>query len=324
MGVALADWVSLLNQEYLADFVASGGASVKIAVAAPATIPAAIRAVGDAAAAANYVTVSVDARRAKVYMIHQVFHEAALQVDWDALTERWVRTRLPAAGIRLPEGVPLDAAEAIAEANEMSGGEFLASAKRIIRNGIIHDYSMCKEFRIAMASLCTASVDPQDVAPTDADVVRQWLRGEKPNLAALKRLEIYQRIGRHNARLLLGSLAVWLARTGYAGLTLLADISAVVADAPEEGQPIRYTRATILDTYEVIRQFIDDTDELSHIMTVFFAGPGFADSPKRGISNYSALRMRVADDVRDRDRANPLNAMVRLDAAPSLEEAHAA
>src|SRR2546426_4511327 len=36
---------------------------------------------------------------------------------------------------------------------------------------------------------------------------------------------IYQRIARHNARLLLGSLALWLSEVGYAGLALLLDLN---------------------------------------------------------------------------------------------------
>ena len=76
---------------------------------------------------------------------------------------------------------------------------------------------------------------------------------------------------------------------------------------------VRYTRSTVLDTYEVLRQFIDDTDEMSHLIVMAVAGPGLLDDPKRSVDNYTALKLRIVDEVRDRNRANPLNAMVRID-----------
>jgi hypothetical protein len=173
-----------------------------------------------------------------------------------------------------------------------------------------------------MAMLCWGQINPQNVTPTDADLVKRWLTGERANLPQLKRVQIYQKIARHNARLLLGSLAVWLRQVGYSGLTLLIDMSAVVDDNAPRENPVRYTRAGVLDTYEVLRQFIDDTDELTCLLIVAVAGPGFIDSPKRNVDNYTALKLRTSDEVRDQARANPLNAMVRL-SAPSTSTLHA-
>jgi hypothetical protein len=49
------------------------------------------------------------------------------------------------------------------------------------------------------------------------------------------------------------------------------------------------------------------------LLVVGVAGPGLLDDPRRGVDNYTALKLRIADEVRDRSRPNPLNAMVRLD-----------
>jgi hypothetical protein len=178
---------------------------------------------------------------------------------------------------------------------------------------VLENYVYSREFRTAIAMLCLGRVNPQNVSPTDAEIIKLWLVGEKCSLSALKRMQIYQRIGRHNARLLLGSLALWLSEVGYAGLALLLDLDAVVTDYPPGQNPVRYTRNAVLDTYEVLRQFIDDTDEMSHLLVVAAAGPGLLDDPRRGVDNYTALKLRIADEVRDRSRPNPLNAMVRLD-----------
>jgi hypothetical protein len=42
--------------------------------------------------------------------------------------------------------------------------------------------------------------------------------------------------------------------------------------------------------------------------------PELVTDERRGVPAYSALQLRVADEVRDRHRANPYAALIRLDA----------
>ncbi len=315
MSITIEEWAERLQAEYLADFCADGGAAVKVVVALPTLRPLVPSAVS--AAAAGYLCVHVDAAQTKVHLINQLFHAVAQQIDWEALAERWLRKRLPVSGILVEADQPLSAAEAIARVNGRPLPQLYGDISRLITHGILYDYRMSKEFRTAMAMLCHAAVNPQNVSPNDADVVKQWLVGERCNLTALKRLQIYQRIGRHNARLLLSSLAVWAREAGYRGLVLTLDLHAVVDNEVDPLAPVRYSRSAVLDTYEVLRQCIDETDEMTHCLLVAIAGPGLLDphNVRRNIDNYSALKLRIIDDIHDRHRANPLNALVRLAAA---------
>ncbi|HEY3375951.1 MAG TPA: BREX system ATP-binding domain-containing protein [Armatimonadota bacterium] len=312
MSTALSEWVTLLREEYLASFVAEGGAAVKIALAAPAMRAGVMGAVE--AAADGYLVARVDAAQTKVHMIHQLFHAVARQMDWDALADRWLRARLQANGIVVDPAQPLSEMEAIARANGVLTPQLFGDINRLVSNGIMMNYALGKEFRTAMAMLCLGMVNPNSVTPSDAEVVKQWLVGEPCNLGALKRMQIYQRIGRHNARLLLASLAQWAQMVGYHGLVLLLDLSAVVDNDLALFSPVRYSRAAVLDTYEVLRQCIDDTDELSHFLLVALATPALTDphNPRRNVDNYTALKLRIVDDVHDLHRGNPLNALVRL------------
>ena len=313
MGVSLTEWVGLLRGEYLSEFIRSGGAAVKLAVIAPEKAGAALVAVAREAAAQGYLVARVDAAETRVHMIDRLFFAVARQVDWDAAADRYLRALLRQQGIRVEEGQSLQDMDAIAAANGRLKPDLYGEINRLITNGILENYALSREFRTAVAMLCWGRINPQNVSPTDAEIVKQWLLGEKCSLSALKRMQIYQRIARNNARLLLGSLALWLSEVGYAGLALLMDLNAVVADVAPGVNLVRYTRSTVLDTYEVLRQFIDDTDEMSHLIVVAVAGPGLLDDPKRSVDNYTALKLRIVDEVRDRNRANPLNAMVRLD-----------
>ena len=317
MSITISEWVMRLHHEYLAEFLADGGAAVKIAVT-----PAELRdAVAPAVrqAAEGYLTAHVDAARTKAHMIHHLFHAVAQQVDWDGMAERWLRANLPTCGILIEPDQPLSDIDAIAHANGRAVPSLYGDINRLITNAILCDYRMGKEFRTAMAMLCLWRINPQNVSSTDAETVKQWLTGERCNLSVLKRMQIYQRIGRHNARLLLASLATWARLVGYRGFVLTLDLTAVIENVVSSEAPVRYSRAAVLDTYEVLRQCIDEIDEMTHFMLVAITGNGLLDpaNPRRNVDNYSALKLRIIDEVHDKRRSNPLNVMVRLgEAAP--------
>jgi hypothetical protein len=309
--VPLTEWIELLGREYAAEFVPGGGAAVKIAVAPPERAVGIIDAVAQTATSHGLAVVRVDAAQTRVHMIDQIFFTVARQLDWSALAVHWLRDRFAAQGYSVPEsGLP--SLEECAQSRGARPGDVLAEAQRWINNELLRDYRFSKEFRIAMAMLCQSQINPQNVAPSDADTIQKWLRGEKYNASALKRVQIFGKIARHNARLLLSSLALWLRETGYGGLALLIDMNAVTMSVLPGEALVRYSRGTALDVYEVLRQFIDDTDESNHFLLVSVAGPGLLNDVKRGVDNYTALKMRVVEDVYDRRRPNPLNALVQI------------
>lgn len=319
MSVTSTEWVRLLGSEYLTDFISSGGSAVKIAVTLPQHTESIRTAVSDSARSSGYQVVYVNSAQTRVHLIDQLFYAVARQTDWDALTDRWLRGLLGLNGIIVPDDLPLQDTEALAALNGRLLPDLFGQINRLITNDLLKDYHLCKEFRTAAAMLCRAYLNPQDVGSTDAEVIKQWLHGEKCNLTALKRLQIYQKIGRHNARLLLNSLAVWTHKAGHAGLVLILDIGAVVSDVLPGVNPVRYARGSVLDTYELLREFIDDTDETSNLMLVTLAGGGLLDDPKRSVDHYQALKLRISNDVHDRERANPLNIMVRFDTTGETE-----
>jgi len=312
MAVELQDWTARLREEYLADFIPSGGAAVKIAIAPPEWAGFVLDTLAHEAREHGFRVAKIDAAQTRVHMIDQIFYAAARQVDWDASVERWLRTLLQRNGLSVAADQPLENLDAIAAANGRSRTDLIAEIHRLISNSLAQNYSLTRDFRTALIMLCWGRLNPQNVAPSDADVVKQWLLGERCSLATLKRMQIYSRIGRHNARILLASMAAWLHDAGASGLTLLLNLNAALTSTPAPENLVRYTRNTILDVYEVLRQFIDDTDETTHLLLGVAAGPGLLDDPKRSVDNYTALKLRIMDDVRDEERANPLNTMVRL------------
>lgn len=317
MSLAATEWAAVLDREYLAQFVPAGGATSKIAVAPPDSQTRALLPLETAATERDFVVARVSSQATKVQMIDQIFFAVARQIDWEELCRRWLISQFEANGYALAPDADLSDLSALAAERGMARPELMGEAQRWIVNGILRDTRLDRDFRTAMAMLCQAALNPGNVSPTDAEVLLKWLRGERFSLSALKRLQIFNKIARHNARRILSSLALWLHINGGAGLVLSLDASSLWDDGPRDPASAapRYTRAAVLDFYEVLRQFIDEADQTEHFLLLVSAAPGFWTHPKKSVDEYTALKMRVADEVRDRTRANPLSAAVKIEVA---------
>ena len=73
-----------------------------------------------------------------------------------------------------------------------------------------------------------------------------------------------------------------------------------------------YSKAATLDAYELVRQMIDATDESEGLFVAVQLPPVLVNDEARGLAAYTALQLRVADEVRDRQRPNPYAALVRI------------
>lgn len=145
-------------------------------------------------------------------------------------------------------------------------------------------------------------------------VLTDWLTGRNTAISAVKPYLIFNRINRASARHFFESLLRWIRFAGYTGILVVLDIARVtVARNPKDGQ-LYYTKAAVLDTYEVLRQFIDGTDRLNGCLIVVVPDVAFLDEDPfgRGIGVYPALKFRVFDEIRDRKLVNPMASLVRL------------
>ena len=320
MAIPATEWSAVLEREYLAQFVPAGGAASKIAVApveinAPDASPRALVPLEIAASERGFVVARVSSGQTKVQMIDQIFFAVARQIDWNDLTRRWLLKQFAANGFEVAPDADLSDLEAIARAHGLGKTDVMGALQRSIFNELVRDTRLDKEFRTALAMLAQAALNRVNAA--DADIIGRWLRGERYTLTGLKRLQIFSKIGRPNARRMLSSLALWLHINGDAGLVLSLDVAALWDDAPRapDSVALRYTRNAVLDFYEVLRQFIDETDTTDYFLLLVAAAPGFWTHPKKSVDQYTALKMRVADEVRDAARANPLNAAVQIEIA---------
>ena len=310
------EYAEFLAKAYLAGFVADGGAAVKFAVAADhAALDGFGRALTEESERLGFTCIRVDAAQAKISMIQQVFFSISAQIDWNELARR-VNASLASEMYETAGGQITVAG--IAAMNEVDENIVRREMQKRLSRSVVKNYTLAKDFRVAMTHLCLAQLDDDALGQQSCASILDWLRGDLRLISAVKPMQIYQRIGRHNARAMLTSTARWIHQTGGAGLVVNLDLRALAAthrrDVPE-GE-IFYTPAALWDAYEVLRQFIDATDEMERLLVVVSAPDALLDDfSNRSLQKYRALRNRIWDDVRDRRHVNPYAPMVRIAAA---------
>ncbi|MGI8752563.1 MAG: BREX system ATP-binding domain-containing protein [Acidimicrobiales bacterium] len=316
--IGVGDYVGFLEREYLHGYVDAGGAAVKFAVGADdPTADAFIEHLSDAARRRGYIVATVDAAVTRVHLLEQVFFEVARQVDWDALAAVATRAAVSAAGYPAPADDVLSV-DQLAAHHRVDARELRRDVDRELQQRVHRDYAMVSEFRTAMLRLCQAQMRAGQVSEAEHAAVLEWLHGDLRRISALKSALIFRRIGRHNARPLLFSLAHWLTVNGHAGLVLVLDVRRLGfarRPSPSERHGHYYTKAALLDAYEVLRQLVDNTDEMGNCFVAVVASPAFVADPGRGLDAYQALKLRVFDEVRDKHRDNPFSSLLRLGTA---------
>ena len=309
--IGAEQYLDYLDSEYLSEYIPAGGAAVKFAVAEGASADIVRNGLLGRAQNRGYVVASVDAAYIRIHMIDKVFNAIATQVDWDEGARAVVRSSLERLGFRGAADGELSL-EHLAVANSYDANELRLELNRELQREILKDYELAHEFRIAMLRLCQAVMDRSEPMREERDLVLAWLRGEVRLVSALKQVRIYQKIARHNGRDMLTSLTHWVAKTGRPGLVLDLDLRRCAVSKRPDDDLVFYSRVAVIDTYELLRQLIDSTDELKSCLVLATISPDTLTDPFRGIEhNYEALKYRIWDEVRDSQRTNPLAALVR-------------
>ncbi len=309
------DWLSVLQQDYLNNFVREGGGAIKFAVfPQEEALQGCQQSLNGMANAEGYCFAKVDSRFTKVHMVERLFHKIAKQIDWDDLAYRFVVRLLEEHGYQIPNNRSEFSLRQVATLNERKEPMLRRDVQTWLEKSIEGDIGLCREFRMAMIRLCLAQFDAGDSDRVLATSVKEWLCGDLRLVSGVKKALIYQKVARHNARYMLSSLTRWLRLTGKGGLILSLDISRYFTKGQESSGDgsLTFTPSATMDVFELLRQFLDTADEIEGLLMVVLAPEAFLTDSRRSVDRYEALKLRVWDDVRPRHRQNPLATLVRI------------
>ncbi len=348
------DWLRVMRGEYLGDFIQAGGSAVKVVSGSPdglTQIRQALRALADDEgyffADLNPGALDASGKKPDLHRIDRFFFAVTSKVDWKALAMAQAYQYLIERGVHV-EGRTLDDLEGIAADNGRDAGDLLAQYQRELATPQLRDYGMALEFRTAITALGRAQIVPDQLSPTLEEVLLGWFAGRTmPGAtAALKKLQIFERINQTNARQTLLSFCRWLPRTGSRGLVLVLDFRpyehkklaksqktadslralreaiargasgeelARLSEAGDAEPAVTYSDAAYMQMLTMIRHFIDEIDWFERLLLVVLTSPSFYDSnARRNYNNYDALQTRIGLEVHDARRANPAAALVHL------------
>lgn len=145
------------------------------------------------------------------------------------------------------------------------------------------------------------------------DMLLGWLEGDRSiKISQLRALDFYpSRITKYNARHMLRSLAELVRLGGYSGLFITVDDLEILISRSSL-ELLHYTKMKREDTYESIRQLIDDIDSMKNIMFAYAFDRELIDNENMGLKSYQALWMRIQNEIVG-ERFNRFTDMVDLD-----------
>lgn len=299
-----------LRREYLETFIPDGGGAVRFVVADSIDIPDVHRKLTEAAHQARLQVIDIDTGKTRLHMLQFAFFAIAAALDWDALIQARLERLVADAGYAWPQpGQPVPLA-ALAEHNGVAAMLLRTTLQQQITREVWHDAGLAQDFRKAMMALLDARLadDMEGLASAALD----WLRGGLRNVRDVRAAGIATKINRQNARAMLISLCHWLRACRHRGLVVLLDVRQMLLERREIAEGLSYTPAAVMDCYEVIRQVIDDAEHFEGLLLLVLSDARLIndDVPKRALGQYTALKMRVWDDVRPYGRDNPLAPLV--------------
>lgn len=308
--IAVDAWLRHLQTHYLEGFIADGGAAVKFVVAMDTDGTDLCDSIEDRAREQGYRVAAINATETRVHMMDQLLFAVCRQLQWRLLCEGRLLRLVRDLGYLPPKPGQTSFLARLADANNLTTDFLALPLRKEIEVRVFRDHSLARDFRVAMTHLCLAALDD---AAGDApfEDLSAWLTGTLSGVTQVKSYQIFSKINRHSARHLFESLTHWVAQCGGPGLLVTIDLRRVL-EPHRADTGINYSKANAMDTYEVLRQFIDSAERLSHCLLAVILDRRFLAQDGKGIEVYQALKFRVYDEVHDRHRANPLGSLVRV------------
>ena len=244
----------------------------------------------------------------------EIFFRTAEQLSWQQLSRNVIRRLADHAGYTWPENLtdapPLY--DQIASASNIEPHLVLLDLKKQVATHVFKERKLAKDFRVAMTHLCLAELSGGQDGEMTIRTLTDWLTGRNRTIGAVKPYQIFRKINRATARYFFESMVHWVRQAGHPGILLIMDTARLMLPRDPQDRGLYYTKAAVLDAYEVLRQFIDAADRVDGYFMIVLPNTAFLEDHGRGLSAYEALKFRVFDEVRDKKLVNPMASLVRL------------
>lgn len=308
------------REKYLQEYIRNGGSKIKFVTGRNGSGKTHfLRLMSAIAQKENYKTVRFSARDVWMHDFKEIYVEIFHQCDILKCLEEVSRNLIREMGFdagEIPEGMKF-----IDYLSQNGMGDALT--KREIRTQLrqffLENPMMDNNFALACSMLTGSILGYPILEEQNQELLLAWLEGDRSvKLSQLRAMDFYpSRITKYNARHMLRSLAELIRMGGYSGLFITVDDMEVLISRSSL-EPVHYTKMKREDTYESIRQLIDDIDSMKNIMFVYAFDREMIDNENAGLKSYQALWMRIQNEIVG-ERFNRFTDMVDLDRLAAQE-----
>ncbi len=302
------------KEKYLQEYIKNGGSKIKFVTGRQGSGKTHfLRLMTSIAQEERYKTVWFSARDVwmhdfkEIYI--EIFHQCALMDCLESVSRQIIRN-MGFDCRDIPEGTKF-----IDYLSGQDMGDALTKREMrvLLKQTFLDNPMLDNNFALACSMLTGSILGYPVLEDQSRDMLLAWLEGDRTvKLSQLRSLGFYpSRITKFNARHMLRSLAEVVRLSGCSGLFIAVDDLEILISRSSL-EPVHYTKMKREDTYESIRQLIDDIDTMKNIMFVYAFDRELMDQENAGLKSYQALWMRIQNEIVG-ERFNRFADMVDLD-----------
>lgn len=302
------------QEKYLQEYIRDGGSKIKFITGRPGSGKTHfLRLMTAVAGKENYETAQFSAKDIWLHDFKDIYVEIFRQCDVMACLAAVSRHVVQQMGFeyeKIPEGMRfIDYLSQIDSVDAITKREI----RTLLRKTFLDNPLMDNNFALACSMLTGSILGYPVLEEQNKELLLAWLEGDRTiKLSQLRALDFYpSRITKYNARHMLRSLAELVRMGGHSGLFVTIDDMEILTSRSSL-EMIHYTKVKREDTYESIRQLIDDIDSMKNIMFVYAFDRELLDNENAGIKSYQALWMRIQNEIVG-ERFNRFADMIDMD-----------
>ena len=308
------------REKYLQEYIRNGGSKIKFVTGRTGSGKTHfLRLMMAVAREEHYKTVWFSAKDIWMHDFKEIYVEIFHQCDLLSCLEAASGSLIREMGYD-PQDIPagmkfIDYLSQIGEGDAVTKREIRAQLRRFF----LENPMMDNNFALACSMLTGSILGYPILEEQNQELLLSWLEGDRSiKLSQLRALDFYpSRITKYNARHMLRSLAEVVRMGGFSGLFIAIDNMEILTSRSSL-EAVHYTKMKREDTYESIRQLIDDIDSMKNIMFVYAFDRELIDNENAGLKSYQALWMRIQNEIVG-ERFNRFTDMVDLDRLAAQE-----
>ncbi len=302
------------KEKYLREYIKNGGSKIKFITGRTGSGKTHfLKLMTSIAQKENYKTVHFSAKDVWMHDFKEIYVEIFQQCNILKCLEAVSHHLIQEMGFDfhdIPEGMKF--IDYLSQ-NDMGDALTKREIRAQLRHFFLDNPMMDNNFALACSMLTGSILGYPILEEQNQELLLAWLEGDRSiKLSQLRAMDFYPgRITKYNARHMLRSLAELIRMGGYSGLFITIDNMEILISRSSLEQ-IHYTKMKREDTYESIRQLIDDIDSMKNIMFVYAFDRELIDNENAGLKSYQALWMRIQNEIVG-EHFNCFSDMVDLD-----------